>query len=93
MIEHEQEKYGWEFLFIGANIDAIGAASSIGIRANRAVNYIADSEGTERVYKSVGRAMCCMSMRPEAFSMDDSWREEIDEDYNRRSGKSKKSQQ
>ena len=93
MIEHEQEKYGWEFLFIGANIDAIGAASSIGIRANRAVNYIADSEGTERVYEGVAEAMCCMSMRPEAFRMDDSWREEIDKDYNRRYRRPKKSQQ
>ena len=90
MIEHEQEKYGWEFLFIGANIDAIGAAADIGIRANRAVNYIADSEGTERVYEGVAEAMCCMSMAPADCELDDSWREDIDEDYNRRSRKSRR---
>ncbi len=89
MIEHEQEKYGWEFIFIGANIDAIGEASKIGIRSNRAVNYIADSQGTGRAYESVGRVMCCM--RAPSFSeLDDSWREEIDEDYNARSGKSRR---
>ena len=93
MIELQQEKYGWEFLFIGANIDAIGAAADIGIRANRAVNYIADSEGTERVYEGVAEAMCCMSMAPARFELDDSWREKIDEDYNRRSTKSRKTRQ
>ena len=93
MIEHEQEKYGWEFIFIGANIDAIGEASKIGIRANRAVNYIADAEGTERAYRGVSRMMACMSMAPANYELDDSWREEIDEDYNRRSKKSRKTKQ
>ena len=84
MIELEKEKYGWEFLFIGANIDAIGAASRIGISADRAVNYIADSGGTKRVYEGVGRAMRCMSVNPKAFRRDRSWREDIDADYRRR---------
>ena len=89
MIEHEQEKYGWEFLFLGSNIDAIGEASKIGIQASRAVNYMPDSQGTERVYESVGRVMCCM--RAPSFSeLDDSWREDIDADYNTRSRKSRK---
>ena len=90
MIEHEQEKYGWEFIFIGANIDAVTEASHIGIRANRAVNYIPDAEGTDRVYEGVSKAMCCMSRAPAAFELDDSWREEIDEDYRRRSVRRKK---
>ncbi|MBR0034555.1 MAG: hypothetical protein IJP54_02655, partial [Synergistaceae bacterium] len=85
MIEIERDCYGWEFLFIGANIDAVKEASHIGIRANRAVNYVADEIGTERVYEGVGRAVCCMSMAPASFEMDDSWREGIDEDYRRRS--------
>lgn len=87
MIEHEKEKYGWEFLFIGANIDAVEAASSIGISANRAVNYVADSEGTDRVYEGVSEAMCCMSRSVDYdYELDDSWREEIDEDYRKRGG-------
>lgn len=50
MIERQKEKYGWEFLFIGANIDAVETASHFGISGDRAVNYNADSEGTSVVY-------------------------------------------
>jgi uncharacterized protein YegL len=46
MIEHEKEQYGWEFLFLGANIDAVETAGRFGIDANRAVDYVADSQGT-----------------------------------------------
>lgn len=46
MIEHQKEKYGWEFLFIGANIDAVETAARYGIGKDRAVNYNADSKGT-----------------------------------------------
>lgn len=46
MVKHEQEKYGWEFLFLGANMDAISAARSFGIRPERAVRYRCDGEGT-----------------------------------------------
>jgi uncharacterized protein YegL len=46
MIEHEKEKYGWEFIFLGANIDAVETAGRFGIDADRAVDYVADSEGT-----------------------------------------------
>ena len=53
MIQHEKEKYGWEFLFIGANIDAVQTAGRFGIGANRAVNYHADSCGTGVVYEAV----------------------------------------
>ena len=86
MIEHEQEKYGWEFIFIGANIDAVESASHIGISASRAVNYIADSAGTSEVYEGVGRVMCCMSAPSfRNKKLDDSWRKDIDEDFRRRS--------
>ena len=94
-IEHEKEKYGWEFLFIGANIDAITAARDLGISQDRAVNYIADSEGTEVVFESVSRAMSCnrrsMSIAPD-------WSASIEEDYNlrmpqRRRSKKKDSQE
>ena len=53
MIERQKEKYGWEFLFIGANIDAVSTAKNFGIGADRAVNYRADSRGTEVLYDTV----------------------------------------
>ena len=86
MIEYEQEKYGWEFLFIGANIDAAEAASSIGISADRAVDYVADSQGTGIVYKSVGDVMCCMSMceSPREVLRKGKWRAKMDADYRKR---------
>ena len=51
MVKHEQEQYGWEFLFIGANIDTIEVAGRFGIGADRAINYERDSEGTALNYK------------------------------------------
>ncbi len=53
MIEHEKEKYGWEFVFVAANIDAVGTASRFGIGAERAVNYRADRKGTHVLYETV----------------------------------------
>ena len=83
MIEHEKEKYGWEFLFIGANMDAITTAESLGIGRNRAANYMADSAGTGAVFASVNRAM--HSMRYES-AMTESWCMDIDSDYESRKG-------
>lgn len=81
MIERQQKKYGWEFLFIGANIDAVQTAGSFGIPKNRAVNYNADSEGTRVVYESVSNAVSsCRASAP----IGDEWKEEIDKDYNTR---------
>ena len=81
MIEHEKNKYGWEFLFIGANIDAITAAQDLGISRDMAVDYIADSQGTGKVFESVSRAMSCnrrsMSIAPD-------WSASIAEDYDLR---------
>ncbi len=85
MIERQKEKYGWEFLFIGANIDAVETAARYGIGADRAVNYNADKEGTGVLYKAVANAVC--SVRASA-PLDERWSEEINEDYIRR-GKTK----
>lgn len=57
MIERQTEKYGWEFLFLGANIDAIETARSFGIGADRAVNYHSDSEGTQLNYEVLSDAI------------------------------------
>lgn len=68
-VEHQKEHYGWEFLFLGANIDAIEVAGRFGINANRAVNYKCDSEGTQLNYTvlsetvtKVRRANCAARM-------------------------------
>ena len=79
MIEERKEKYGWEFLFLGANIDAAREAARFGIRPDRAANYHADSRGTEVIYEAVGDALCEMCSCPEPLSAD--WKAAIDEDY------------
>ncbi len=57
MIEKEKTKYGWEFIFLGANIDAVESAGAIGIGRDRAVNFRSDSYGTRANYRSIGRAI------------------------------------
>lgn len=87
MIERQKEKYGWEFLFIGANIDAVETARRYGIRENRAVNYNADGEGTKILYASVAKAVC--NVRANA-PLNADWSEDINDDYQRRSKKRQK---
>lgn len=53
MIERQNKKYGWEFLFIGANTDAVNTAKNFGIGADRAVNYTADSRGAKELFDTV----------------------------------------
>ena len=86
MIERQKEKYGWEFLFIGANIDAVETAKQYGIGKDRAVNYNADGAGTQILYESVAKAVC--NVRSSA-SLKEDWSKDIDEDYKRRGKKVK----
>lgn len=87
MIERQKEKYGWEFLFIGANIDAVETAARYGINKDRAVNYNADGQGTHILYESVAEAVCNVrSCNP----LQSDWSEEINADYQRRSKKKTK---
>ncbi len=86
MISRQKEKYGWEFLFIGANIDAVSTASRYGISSDRAVNYNADSEGTQIVYEAVAKAVC--NVRASA-PLGSNWCHSIDDDYRRRGKKNK----
>ena len=58
MIERQKERYGWEFLFLGANIDAAREAARFGIRPDRAVNYRCDRAGTALNYEVIGDAVC-----------------------------------
>lgn len=82
MISRQKEKYGWEFLFIGANIDAVETAKRIGIDSDRAVNYNADSVGTRIVYNSVSDAIKCVRGKKK---LDSSWSDEISNDHRSRS--------
>ncbi len=81
MIERQKEKYGWEFLFIGANIDAVETAARYGISSDRAVNYHADSKGTHTLYTCVSKAVG--KMRASAPLRED-WCEDIRSDYEKR---------
>ena len=82
MIERQKEKHGWEFLFLGANIDAAREAARFGIGADCAANYHADSEGTNVIYETVSEAItqvrCC------AAPLSADWKQRVDEDYKRR---------
>ena len=62
MVERQKEKYGWEFLFLGANIDAIDVADRFGIEADRAVNYECDARGTEINFKALNKAVSRVRM-------------------------------
>ena len=84
MIERQKKKYGWEFLFIGANIDAVETAARYGISRDRAVNYNADEKGTQILYATVSDSIC--QMRTNAPIQAD-WSAQIDEDYRKRSKK------
>ncbi|MBR4057128.1 MAG: VWA domain-containing protein [Oscillospiraceae bacterium] len=81
MIERQKGKYGWEFLFLGANIDAAAEARRFGIGEDRAVNYKCDEEGTALNYEVISEAVCSVrASRP--LSAD--WKKRIDEDVQRR---------
>lgn len=77
MITRQQEKYGWEFMFLGANIDAVAEAGKMGISEDRAVTYENDSEGVEINYDSIGRVMSFMRVNDER--MDSKWKEKIEQ--------------
>lgn len=69
-VEQQQKKYGWEFLFLGANFDAIKEAGRFGIRANRAVNFENDSEGTAINYDVINNSVCMARCCGSAEDMD-----------------------
>lgn len=82
MISRQQEKYRWEFIFIGANIDAITTAEDYGIIRENAVNYHADHIGTKVVYDAVSCAVT--ECRNGTLRESSEWREEADCDFGKR---------
>ena len=81
MIERQKERYGWEFLFLGANIDAAKEAARFGIGADRSVNYKCDEAGTALNYEVISEAVCSVrAARP----LGADWKRRIDEDVQKR---------
>ena len=78
MIQRQKDKYGWEFIFLGANIDAVETAASIGIHADRAANFMADGMGAELSFACVNEAV--RQVRANA-PMAASWKAPVDADY------------
>ena len=83
MIEREKSQYGWEFIFLGANIDAIATAGRFGITADRAANFHSDSDGTRLNYDVLSDAVSAVRANAPLGA---GWKARIDEDYARRKG-------
>ncbi|HRU42137.1 MAG TPA: hypothetical protein P5021_09160 [Candidatus Diapherotrites archaeon] len=84
MIEHQKSKHGWEFIFLGANIDAVDTAERFGIGQDRAVNYNADSDGTLLNYEVISETVSCLRA-DRKISKD--WKDRIEEDFRKRGGR------
>lgn len=87
MVQRQQEKYGWEFLFLGANMDAVKEAGRFGIRSDRAARYECDSMGTAVNFKALSKAVSsvrsCKSAEALAEELED-WSAEVEEYYDSR---------
>ena len=81
MIERQREKYGWEFIFLAANIDAVETAENIGIKRERAANYCQDSAGVQVTYEAMSEAIT--SLRCHRPLDGGEWRKNIDDDNKR----------
>ena len=81
MIERQKARYGWEFLFLGANIDAVDTAARLGIDADRAANFHCDAQGTQLNYEAVSDAVSAMRC---AAPLSADWKESIDSDFQSR---------
>ena len=85
MIERQKDKYGWEFLFLGANIDAAREAARFGIGQDKAVTYRSDSVGTRLNYEVLADAVAdYRTAAPCCKSVSAGWKKRIDEDMRKR---------
>ena len=85
MIMRQKERYGWEFLFLGANIDAAAEARRFGIDESMAANYHCDEAGTALNYEVISEAIT--GVRACAAPLSADWKKKIDADYKKRGGK------
>ncbi len=81
MVERQKEKYGWEFLFLGANMDAIAAAKNFGIEEDKAVEYRSDDIGTRLNYAVMSEAICEFRTKG---TVEKSWKQKIENDRKNR---------
>ena len=81
MIKGQKEKYGWEFLFLGANMDAVDTAARYGIERDRAVRYHSDAQGTSVNFQAVNQAIHAVRC-DEPLTAD--WKKKIEADYQER---------
>ncbi len=82
LIQRQVKEFGWEFLFLGANIDAAKEAARFGIHADRAANYHADRQGTAVIYETVSDAIC--QVRACQAPLSAGWKNRVDADYKKR---------
>ena len=78
MVQRQKEKYGWEFLFLGANIDVVETAARYGIGQDRAVRFHNDPQGQKLNYAEVSEAVCTVRAR---VPLGSDWKKKIEEDY------------
>lgn len=81
MIERQQERYGWEFMFLGANMDAVAEAGRYGIKAHMATEYLCDEVGTALNYEAVNEVMCNVRA---CRGVSAGWKEKIEKDVAKR---------
>ena len=86
-IKRQKSKYGWEFIFLGADIDAVEVADRFGIAGNRAQNFQKDRDGIALKYRVVEEAVAFFRSAPINTPLPDDWCADIEEDYRRRGGK------
>ena len=85
MVNRQKGKYGWEFIFFGANIDAVSTAAQYGIDSSRAANFVCDKKGMDLMYEAGSRVVSCLRSSS-CRQMDDSWKQNVEEDCRRRRG-------
>jgi hypothetical protein len=84
MIEKQKSKHGWEFIFLGANIDAVDVANRFGVDSSRAQNFHNDGEGIALNYSVLSEAVSCLRAAPSGASLKDDWSAKIQADYEMR---------
>lgn len=82
---HQKKAEQWEFLFLGANMDAVAEASRFGIQKDRAVRYANDARGVSKNYVTVSNTISVMRTAPSMASVGAEWKKDIEEDYRERS--------
>lgn len=87
MIENQKSVHGWEFIFLGANIDAVEVADRFGVDRSRAQNFHNDSEGIALNYEVLSQTVASFRAAPKGAALDEDWSAEIQEDYKKRGGK------